>query len=104
MDLSGLRNFPRAKPKARLKKGKACRTKGTEISFSPDPEIFPKIEFNVKWILERAESKAFLNKGLKIIVKEDKKTHTFQYPEGIKDFIRKIIRQQVGIGRGTILH
>jgi DNA gyrase/topoisomerase IV subunit B len=83
--------FSQGKAKSKLKKGKACRTKGTEISFKPDPEIFPKIEFNVKWILERAESKAFLNKGLKIIVKEDKKTHTFQYPEGIKDFIRKII-------------
>jgi DNA gyrase/topoisomerase IV subunit B len=83
--------FSQGKAKGKLKKGKACRTKGTEITFNPDPEIFPKIEFNVKSILERAESKAFLNKGLKIIVKEDKKTHTFQYPEGIRDFIRKIV-------------
>ncbi|MDH5457836.1 MAG: type IIA DNA topoisomerase subunit B [Nitrospinota bacterium] len=83
--------FSQGKAKGKLKKGKACRAKGTEISFKPDPEIFPKIEFNVKSILERAESKAFLNKGLKIIVKEDKQTHTFQYPEGIKDYIRKII-------------
>ncbi len=87
-----IQEFSRGKAKGKLKKGKACRTKGTEISFKPDPKIFPKIEFNVKWILERAESKAFLNKGLKIIVKEDKKTHTFQYPEGIKDFIHKIIK------------
>ncbi len=84
--------FSRGKAKGKLKKGKACRNKGTEITFTPDPKIFPKIEFNVNWILERAESKAFLNKGLKIVVKEDKKTHTFQYPEGIKDFIRKIIK------------
>ncbi|MDH5761893.1 MAG: type IIA DNA topoisomerase subunit B [Nitrospinota bacterium] len=83
--------FSRGKAQGKLKKGKACRNRGTEVSFIPDPQIFPKIEFNVKWILERAESKAFLNKGLKIIVKEDKKTHTFQYPEGIKDFIRQII-------------
>lgn len=82
--------FSRGKATGKLKKGKACRTKGTEISFKPDPKIFPKIEFNLKWILERAESKAFLNKGLKIIVKEDKKLHTFQYPEGIRDYIRKI--------------
>ncbi len=84
--------FSRGKAKGKLKKGKACRNKGTEITFKPDPKIFPKIEFNLNWILERAESKAFLNKGLKIVVKEDKKTHTFQYPEGIKDFIRKIIK------------
>ncbi len=83
--------YSRGKPKTKLKKGKACRTKGTEISFKPDSQIFPKIDFNLKWILERAESKAFLNKGLKITVKEGRQTHTFQYPEGIKDFIRKII-------------
>ena len=83
--------FSQGKANGKLKKGKACRVRGTKISFKPDPEIFPKIEFNVKSILERAESKAFLNKGLKIIVKEAEKTHTFQYPEGIKDFIRKII-------------
>ena len=40
--------------------------------------------------MEQAESKAFLNKGLKITVKENKNTHVFQYPEGIKDFIRKL--------------
>jgi len=90
--------FSRGKAKGKLKKGKACRNKGTEITFRPDPKIFPKIEFNLKWILERAESKAFLNKGLKIVVKEDKKAHTFQYPEGIKDFIRKIINGKSVLG------
>jgi len=83
-------SYSRGKPVGKLKKGKATRTHGTEISFQPDPKIFPKVEILVKWVLEQAESKAFLNKGLKVIVKENKKTHTFQYMEGIKDFIRKI--------------
>ncbi len=91
-------SFSRGKVKTKLKKGKAIRNKGTEITFSPDPKIFPKIQFNPKLILEQAESKAFLNKGLKIIVKENKQTHTFQYPEGIKDYIGKITE-----GRPTLM-
>ncbi|CAI2718201.1 DNA gyrase/topoisomerase IV subunit B [Nitrospina watsonii] len=77
-------------PQDKLKKGKATRNHGTEITFRPDPKIFPKIAWNVKGILEQAESKAFLNKGLKITVHENGSTHVFQYPEGIKDFIQKI--------------
>ena len=44
--------------------------------------------------MERAESKAFLNKGLKIIVHENKNTHVFHYPEGIQDYIKKIVGQK----------
>ncbi len=83
-------SYSRGKPLGKIKKGKSTRTHGTEITFQPDSKIFPKVEFQVNWILEQAESKAFLNKGLKVIVKENKNTHTFKYTEGIKDFIRKI--------------
>ena len=82
--------YSRGKATGKLKKGKAVRAYGTEVTFKPDAKIFPKIQFQPKWILERAESKAFLNKGLKIIVKESAGKHVFQYPNGIQDYIRKI--------------
>ncbi len=82
--------YTRGKPSSKLKKGKAVRNYGTTVFFKPDKKIFPKIEFNTKLILEQAESKAFLNKGLKIVVHDNGKKHAFQYPEGIKDYIRKI--------------
>ena len=82
--------YSKGKPTTKLKKGKASRKRGTTITFKPDREIFPKIQFNIKIILEHAESKAFLNKGLKLVVKENGSTHTFQYHEGLKDFIRKV--------------
>jgi DNA gyrase/topoisomerase IV subunit B len=84
-------SYSRGKPIGKLKKGKAVRNYGTTIYFKPDKKIFPKVEFNTKLILEQAESKAFLNKGLKIIVHDNGKKHVFQYPEGIKDYIRKIV-------------
>jgi len=83
--------YSRGKPTAKLKKGKPVRIYGTTVYFKPDGKIFPKTEFNPKLILERAESKAFLNKGLKIIVHENKNTHTFHYPGGIQDYIKKIV-------------
>ncbi|MEE9259327.1 MAG: DNA gyrase subunit B [Nitrospinaceae bacterium] len=83
--------YSRGKATSKLKKGKPARNYGTIVYFKPDPKIFPKADFNLKWILERAESKAFLNKGLKIVVREKGHKHTFQYPEGIKDYIQKIV-------------
>ena len=84
-------SYSRGKPISKLKKGKATRNYGTTVYFKPDPSIFPRIEFNTKLIMERAESKAFLNKGLKITFTENKNKHIFHYPDGIKDYIKKII-------------
>jgi DNA gyrase subunit B len=83
--------YSRGVPITKITKGKPTRNYGTTIYFKPDGQIFPKIEFNPKLILERAESKAFLNKGLKIIVNENKNKHLFHYPDGIQDYIKKII-------------
>ena len=82
--------YSRGEPLGKIKKGKPTRAHGTQISFKPDPKIFPKVEIIVKRVLEQAESKAFLNRDLKVVVKENKNTHTFQFPDGIRDFIRKI--------------
>ncbi|MDE1044202.1 MAG: DNA gyrase subunit B [Nitrospinaceae bacterium] len=83
--------YSRGEPTTKITKEKPTRNYGTTIYFKPDGQIFPKTEFNPKLILERAESKAFLNKGLKIIVNENKNTHLFHYPDGIQDYIKKIV-------------
>ena len=84
-------SYAKGKPLSKLKKGKATRSYGTTVYFQPDPTIFPKVEFSTKLIMERAESKAFLNKGLKINFIESKNKHTFHYPDGIQDYIKKIV-------------
>ena len=84
-------SYAKGKPLSKLKKGKATRSYGTTVYFRADPTIFPKVEFNIKLIMERAESKAFLNKGLKINFIESKNKHTFHYPDGIQDYIKKIV-------------
>lgn len=87
-------SYARGKPVSKLKKGKPVRLYGTTVYFKPDPFIFPKIEFSPKLIMERAESKAFLNKGLRINFTENKNQHTFHYPDGIRDYIKKIVGQK----------
>jgi DNA gyrase/topoisomerase IV subunit B len=83
--------YSRGKPTSKLKKGKASKNYGTTIYFKADPKIFPKTGFNAKWVQERAESKAFLNKGLKITVQDGREKQTYMYPEGIRDYIRKLV-------------
>tara|TARA_B100000686_G_scaffold337489_1_gene408693 strand:+ start:2495 stop:4384 length:1890 start_codon:yes stop_codon:yes gene_type:complete len=90
-------NYSRGKPTTKLKKGTATRQKGTKIYFKPDSKIFPKTLFNPKLILEQAESKAFLNKGLKLKVRDNGTLHTFHFKEGIKDYIRKITTENHNI-------
>jgi len=87
-------SYSRGKPTTVLKKGKQSRNYGTTVYFKPDKKIFPKIEFNPKQILERVSAKAFLNKGLKIVFRENGNTHSFQYPEGIKDYIRSLLNEK----------
>ncbi len=86
--------FSRGKPKGNLKKGKPTKAHGTEIYFRPDPEIFSRTQFNAKTILEVSESKAFLNKGLKITIENDRdgeKPVTFRYDNGIQDYIKRVV-------------
>ena len=86
--------FSRGKPKGNLKKGKPTKAHGTEIHFRPDPEIFSRTQFNAKTILEVTESKAFLNKGLKITVenpRDGEKPVTFKYDNGIQDYIKRVV-------------
>ena len=87
-------DFSRGKPKGNLKKGKPTKAHGTEIYFKPDTDIFSKTTFNAKTILDVTESKAFLNKGLKITIenaRDGEKPVTFKYDNGIQDYIKRIV-------------
>jgi DNA gyrase subunit B len=57
--------------------------------FKPDAEIFPRIEFSFDVIAGRMRELAFLNKGLKIDVKDERteKSESFLYKGGIMAYI-----------------
>jgi DNA gyrase B subunit len=86
--------FSRGKPRGSLKKGKPTKAHGTSIYFRSDPEIFAKTNFNFKTIVDVSESKAFLNKGLKITIenlRDGEKPVAFRYDNGIQDYIKRIV-------------
>lgn len=62
---------------------------GTEVRFFPDNEIFSTIEFQFDILQNRLRELAFLNKGINIILKDEKtEAETdFHYEGGIKEFV-----------------
>ena len=74
------------------KVGKTNRT-GSTVQFKPDPSIFKSTTFSYSTICERAQEDAFLLKGLKMIVKDNRKegrSVEYQYEDGLKAFIEEV--------------
>ena len=64
---------------------------GTKVTFLPDDEIFEETVFDFNTLKNRFREMAFLTKGLKIVLKdnreEQEKERTFHYEGGIKEFV-----------------
>ncbi len=64
---------------------------GSEVHFLPDPEIFEETVYDYNILKVRLRETAFLTKGLKIILKDDRENQaiekTFHYEGGIKEFV-----------------
>ncbi len=84
-------------PKAPLARmGKAGRKTGTRVTFKPDSSIMEVTVFNYDTLAQRLRELAFLNKGLKITLTDERvdpeKTTEFMYSGGIAEFIRHLNR------------
>jgi DNA gyrase subunit B len=85
-------------PKAPLKAtGKAGNKRGTKITFKPDGTILTVTEFNYDTLATRFRQLAFLNKGLTIVLTDERtegeggapfKTAEFFYAGGVAEFIK----------------
>ncbi len=64
-------NFNNAVPEE-LVEGPNARGTGTTVRFWPDPEIFETVEFNYDVISRRLQEMAFLNKGLTIVLRDER--------------------------------
>ena len=76
--------------------GKASDT-GTITTFLPDAEIFDKVEYDFKTISEHLRELAYLNRGLEIGIKDERKDQekTFYFEGGIAGFVRHLNRNRV---------
>ena len=74
--------------------GKAKGT-GTTVWFKPDDKIFTETRFDYATIANRLRELAFLNKGLTIVLKDERrgsqKEETFHYKGGLAEFVKWVI-------------
>lgn len=72
-----------------LKKIGETKKTGTTVLFKPDPKMFSTTLFSYDLIKERLRESAFLIKGLKMVLSDQrhKQKEVFQYEEGIKAYI-----------------
>jgi DNA gyrase subunit B len=89
--------YSKGVPKKPLEQaGKAGRKTGTKITFRPDPTIMEATKFNFDTLAQRLRELAFLNKGLKITLvderEEPEKQTEFLYKGGIAEFIKYLNR------------
>src|SRR6476659_3135129 len=86
--------YERGIASAPLKQTGKTRKRGTKITFKPDTEIFDTTEFSFDKLSERLREKAFLNKGIRISIKDEReeieKSHEFYYRGGIAEFVKHL--------------
>jgi DNA gyrase subunit B len=100
------------KPAEPLKKGAPTKRTGTTVTFWADPSIFETTKYDFETIRRRIQEYAFLNKGLTIVLRDERMEEivdeddatadnnkpkqvrelTYCYQDGIADFVRHINR------------
>jgi DNA gyrase subunit B len=103
-----MQDYVRGAPQAPLVKGPALAKRaptGTTITFLPDSEIFEVIDFNVQTLEERLRETAFLTRGLRISLTDERGDGyraDFHYEGGIEDYVSFLNASKEPIGRKVI--
>jgi DNA gyrase subunit B len=76
---------------APLKQGESSDQTGTTITFWPSEETFETVEFDYETLRARFQQMAFLNKGLRITVTDERAdedvTESYMYERGLEDYV-----------------
>ncbi|MEV4648951.1 DNA topoisomerase (ATP-hydrolyzing) subunit B [Saccharopolyspora sp. NPDC049357] len=97
-----------SKPAADIERGEKTSKTGTTITFWADPTIFETTHYNAETVSRRLQEMAFLNKGLTIVLRDERTAEaeeggedaqgatakiterTYHYPGGLEDFVKHI--------------
>ncbi len=95
-------SFINGVPEAPLAKCEASTETGTTITFWPNDEIFETVDFDYETLRSRFQQMAFLNKGLRIVLTDEKeiefqgegeseksgpRSDVFHYEKGLVDYV-----------------
>jgi DNA gyrase subunit B len=102
-------DFVRGVPTGELQQGEATEETGTTVTFWPDGTIFETTDFSYEYLRARFQQMAFLNKGLKISLTDERhnqvdddevqidedeatewkpRTVTYNYEHGLLDYVQ----------------
>jgi DNA gyrase subunit B len=82
--------FSRGKTTKAIEVVGTCQTTGTKITFLPDEQIFTEVrEFKFDLLAKRLRELAFLNPGVKILLKDDiaNRSDNFLFQDGISEYV-----------------
>ncbi|MFH1841533.1 MAG: DNA topoisomerase (ATP-hydrolyzing) subunit B [Candidatus Nealsonbacteria bacterium] len=87
--------YAKGKVKTKLMKAGGCKQTGTTVIFEPDEEIFKDVKFDLKKILDHLRQQAYLTKGIRISVKDErdpeKKDYTFYFEGGLRSYVKYLV-------------
>lgn len=77
---------------------------GSKTYFLPDDEIFETTDFDYETLFNRLKEQAFLNKGLRIILTDERTEmrDEFHYEGGIKEFVSYLNKSKVPVHENII--
>ena len=82
------------------------RHRGTLVTFKPDPEVFTELSFSFDKLSVRLRELAFLNKGLEIILRDERTDkeveEVYKYDGGLAEFVAYLRGTRQAIHRNVI--
>ncbi|MEZ5306047.1 MAG: DNA topoisomerase (ATP-hydrolyzing) subunit B [Pyrinomonadaceae bacterium] len=85
-------------PVAALKETGTTKKRGTKVTFKPDNDIFETDVYSFDKLSERLREKAFLNKGIRIKITDERgdeeRSNEFYYKGGIAEFVRHLSKNR----------
>lgn len=99
--------YTRGKPDYSVKEIGSTDKKGTKITFKPDHEIFPKIDFSRRTVIEHIRQQAYLTKGIRIKITDERdeealaaddrgypSRYNFYFQGGIAAYVSHLVRHK----------
>lgn len=101
-----MQSFTIGVPDADLAEVGPSDTTGTTITFWPSPDVFETTVYSYETLTTRFREYAFLNKGLELVIRDERLDHTeegkpveqsFKYEDGLVDYVKYLtgIRETV---------
>jgi len=91
-----MQEYSEGKAKAKVKAIGNSKATGTKQIFLPDTTIFTVTEFNFKTIIDHLRQQAYLSKGIRMIIKDqrnaEEESYSFYFDGGIASYVKHLNR------------